>query len=174
MNYTMTLKTVRSFSPCAEGWATLTAAYGSDPETIVTLEQVLESNGIRNAIWAFRCLSKDDRMAMRPFIVDCAEHVLRLYEKRRTDDSRVRNYIAVTRLYIAGEATYDELTAARRDYAAYADYADAAYADYAAAAAADAAYAAYAGAGAERTWQTARLREYLAGNPVPMAGLEVK
>lgn len=86
----------------------------------------------------------------RLFACDCAEHVLHLFESRYPDDARPREAIIAARRYANGEATDTELSAAR----AAARAADGAAA-WAAAWAADGA--------AERTWQTARLGQYLRG-----------
>jgi hypothetical protein len=76
----------------------------------------------------------------RLFAADCAEHVLYLYERDYPADKRPRMAIATARKYANGEATLEELDAAR------------------AAAKAAAWAAAWA---AEREWQIARLKEYL-------------
>lgn len=89
-----------------------------------------------------------DRTA-RLFACDCAEHVLYLFEKEFPDDDRPRKAIETARLYANGEASGDQLAAAR----------DAAWA-----VAWDAARAARDAAGAaEHQWQTQRLFEYLEG-----------
>ena len=88
--------------------------------------------------------------------LQCAEQVLLLFEKRYPNNGSVRNCIAVTRAYVNGSATKEQLIHARSaaDAAAYDAYAAYAYAAAAAAraaaaaadAAADAAYAAAADA----------------------------
>ena len=113
----------------------------------------------------------DERTA-RLFACDCAEHVLPIYEQDYPDDNRPRHAIEVARRYANGEATVQELTAAR-DAAwdagpAAKDGWDATRpawdATWAAAwaAAADAVVAVGPAAGyAERKWQAAKLAEYL-------------
>ena len=88
----------------------------------------------------------NDRAA-RLFACDCAEKALELIEK---PDQRSIEAVRVARLYAIGEATDDELAAAR-DAAWYA----------ARAAARDAAW--YAARAAAWEWQTKRLFEYLRG-----------
>ena len=78
----------------------------------------------------------------RLFACDCAERALDLWAKRGTVDERSRNAIVVARSFAVGEATSDDLAAAR-----------AAVRDAARAAAWD----------AERQWQNARLLQYLYG-----------
>jgi len=152
--------------------------YGAD--TPIPLDVILESNGIKDAIWALRCTIEDSTAISRLFAVDCAEHVLPIYEAKYPNDKRVRVCIETTRRYLAGKASLAELrTAADTAYyaakvanAIYAGYAaDAAY--YAADAAKTSYFATYAksayytaskatsSAAAEREWQTERFLEIL-------------
>ena len=135
-------------------------AYGRD--TPITLLQILNINGLDDALWALRACPDSDTFA-RLLACDYAEHVLRIFETRYPDDYRPREAIAVSRRYARGEATEAELTAA--GYATGAAWDAAGYATGAAGdAAGDAAVAAGDAAGdAERMWQEARLRELLEG-----------
>jgi len=144
-------------------------AYGRD--TPITLLQILNINGLDDALWALRACPDSDTFA-RLLACDYAEHVLRIFETRYPDDYRPREAIAVSRRYARGEATDAELSAARdaaRDVGAAWNAAEAARdaAWNAAEAARDAAwYAARSAARAaawtaERMWQEARLRELL-------------
>ena len=54
----------------------------------------------------------DERTA-RLFACDCAEHVLYLYERDYPEDMRPRNAIETARRYASGQATKEELSAAR-------------------------------------------------------------
>ena len=104
----------------------------------------------------------NDRTA-RLFAADCAERVVHLCG----DDPRPREAIEAARRYANGEATDDELAAARDaawSAAARAAARDAAW-DAARAAARDAVWDAVwdAARDAEYRWQTARLMEYLRG-----------
>lgn len=87
----------------------------------------------------------------RLFAVDCAEHVLHIYESNYPNDDRPRKAIDVARRFALGKATLKELNAA---------VATAAYAPYTAAYTAAADAATYA---TEREWQTERLWQYLDG-----------
>ena len=96
-----------------------------------------------------------DRRTLVAWVCDCTERVLPIFEKKYPEDKRPRNAIEVTRAWVAGKATLEEVkTAADAAHAAAcfacafayaaraAAYAAAAtYASYAAAYAADAAYA---------------------------------
>ena len=112
----------------------------------------------------------------RLFACDCAERVLPIYAKCCPNDRRQANCIAVARRFANGEATHEELAAARAAAAVVAAYAAVAAARAAAFDAAfDAAWeaaraAAWDVAGdaawdAAGEWQTERLFEYLKGKP---------
>ena len=164
-------------------------AYGRD--TPITLLQILNINGLDDALWALRACPDSEKF-VRLLACDYAEHVLHIFEAKYPDDYRPREAIAVSRRYARGEATEAELTAAwtaaghaaRNAWNAAGDAAgDAAVAAwyaagdawYAARDAWDAAGYAWNAAGyawnaagdaagdAERTWQEARLRELLEG-----------
>ena len=103
-----------------------------------------------------RRLNWDVRTA-RLFVCDCAERVLPLFEKCHPEDKRPRWAIETARRYARGEASAEEMAAARAAWAA----SDAARAAWAAC---DAAWAAWPVArAAERTWQIDRLTQYLEG-----------
>jgi len=144
MLYT-TLREIKSKHPCDSGWSKLLENLNksSEDDEKLSFKFILESNGIKDAIWALRVLDYSDRCL---FLADVAESVLNIFEKKYPNDKRPRNSIVAVRDYKAGGITKEKLRAA-----ADAAYAAAAYAaTYAAAAyAADAyaAYAAYAAAG---------------------------
>ena len=121
------------------------------------LTEVLDVLGLDEALWCLRCTTDQvaaDKLA-RLYACDCAERVLPLYERQYPGDMRVRDCIAVVRRYANGQATREELTAARA--AAWA----AAWAAEAAAEAAAWAAARAAAWAAEREWQAQHLREML-------------
>ena len=126
-----------------------------------------------------RRLNWDDRIA-RVFAADCAERVLPIFERDRPTDKRPRMSVEVARRFAAGQATPEELAAARDGAwaaawdgawaAAWAAARDAAWAAARAAARAaawdarTAAWAAGAAAGdAELKWQTELLIKILGG-----------
>ena len=134
--------------------------YGAD--TPIPLDVIVESNGLADAIWALQCTIEDSTAISRLFAVDCAEHVLPIYEAKYPNDGRVRACIETTRRYLAGKATLVELRNAAKA-------ADAVY--FAAKAvyfAADAAYHAVyydtnkvVAYDSEREWQAKRFLEIL-------------
>ena len=93
---------------------------------------------VRKARITRRVETWNERTA-RLFAADCAERVLSIFEKKRPNDGRVREAIAVARRFANGEATQEERAAARD-------------------AARDAARA------AEENWQFGRLIEWLSDN----------
>ena len=131
-------------------------AYGRD--TPITLLQILNINGLDDALWALRACPDSDTFA-RLLACDYAEHVLPIFETRYPDDYRPREAIAVSRRYARGEATDAELSAA---WPAAWSAAGSAARNAAGSAAESAAWSA-AGSAAERQWQEARLRELLEG-----------
>lgn len=169
---TTTLNEIKRHNPCESGWKKLTKnlggirKYGKD--TPVTLLQILDSNGLNDALWALRACN-DERFA-RLLACDYAEHILHIFESRYPDDKRPRRAIEVSRRCADGLATEDELNAARdaaraaRDAAWAAEAAArAAWAAWAAARAAEAAARAArdAARAAERQWQEEHLRQLL-------------
>ena len=153
MTTTITLKQIRKHSLCQDGWENLLEHLGktkADDEPL-KFSEILESNGLDDAIWCLRALPKEHDGKIRCLTADFAERVLHIFEEKYPDDKRPREAIQGARDYVEGKITLDELKVFRRaadDAADAAAYAADAYA-YAAADAADAyAYAAYADADA--------------------------
>jgi hypothetical protein len=163
-------------------------AWGKDRP--VPIETVLDVCGLDDALWALKAVGEN--RLLRLWAADCAERVLPLWEDQFPDDNRPRRAIKVARAFARGEVGRSTLGAARtaaavareaaRDIAAVAAWGARAAAwaaawdaastvaagDFACSAcAADAAatrgVARAAAWGAERAWQTSRLREYLRG-----------
>ena len=128
-------------------------AYGRD--TPITLLQILNINGLDDALWALRACD-DAETFSRLLACDYAEHVLHIFEAEYPGDYRPREAIAVSRRYARGEATDAELSAAGAAAEAAAETAW----NAAGAAARNAWNAAWT---PERMWQEARLRELLEG-----------
>ena len=144
-----TLSKIRDHNPCLEGWVNLLKFLNKTEadEEALPFKIILESNGIYDALWCMRSApqyAKDWRL----FAVFCAKQVSHLLT-----DERSLSAIEVAEKFANGEATREELSAAKGAaadaYEAAAAAADAAAADAAYAAAdAYAAYAAYAAADA--------------------------
>jgi hypothetical protein len=166
---TTTLNLCKQNNACRTGYDTLVAFLGPDygMDKPINLVTILESNGIKDTIWALRATKQDSKYISRMFAADCAESVLHYYEDKYPNDNRVRKCIQAARDYAEGKISLKELRVARRAAADAAAAADA----YVAAVAADAAVAAnaYADAAAvaavytasERKKQEKLLRKYL-------------
>lgn len=85
MSWEMTLQSIRDEGPCQPGWEKLRKSIGvrKPLSTVVTLEQILESNGVEDAQWALRCIKGHDR-EIRLYAVQCACHVRHLMTDPRS------------------------------------------------------------------------------------------
>ena len=104
-----TLMKIKQHIPCKEGWAKLLLFLNkteADDEELL-IKTILESNGVKDAIWALRAVEGYDR-EIRLMACDFAESVVHL-----ANDDRSANAIAVSRKYANGEATLEELDTAR-------------------------------------------------------------
>lgn len=138
-----TLNRIRAAHPCSTGWEKLLHHLGktrADDEPL-SLLTILESNGISDAIWALRAI--DDYPEIRLFAVRCVRQIQHLLI-----DIRLLDALDVTELYAVGEATDEDLAAAR---AAAWDAAGAAALDVAR----DAAWAAAGDAAGDAAWDAA-------------------
>lgn len=102
-NSTTTLRRIREGSPesgraCKRGYTKLIKTLGKTKgdDGPVTVLQVLDSNGLNDAIWVLSYAMPDDRLA-RHFQAWCAEQVLHLFEAEFPGDMRVRDQIAMLR-----------------------------------------------------------------------------
>ena len=106
-------------------WDKLKSNLGNnDLDTQVTILQVLESNGIQDAVKALKTQKYEDYCL---FSAEVAESVLHIFEDDYTDDNRPRKCIEGIRLYHAGKITKDELVELRKDVRAASYATEAAY-----------------------------------------------
>jgi len=123
---TISLNQIRKHSPCEDGWKKLLTSKGgtsADMEQFFPLTDVLDSNGLDDALWCLRCLPEHDRL-WRKYAVWCARQVQYLMT-----DERSLNALDVAWRHSEGLATDEDLSAARtaaRDAAWTADAAAAA------------------------------------------------
>lgn len=104
-----TLNKIRAYSPCTSGWEKLLSYLGktkADDEEISVLT-ILDSNGLEDALWCLRAVEGKDR-EIRLFAVWCARQVRHLMKDQRSLDA-----LDVAERCANGQATQDELTAAR-------------------------------------------------------------
>jgi len=138
------------------------AKYGKD--TPIPLSEILSVCGLDDALWALRAIVEPADREIRLLACDFAERVLPIFEKLYPNDKRPRAAIETARRYANGEATIEELNAARSAARYAAEYAT----RYAAKSAAESAagYAAESAAesaarDAEKEWQEQRFRQLL-------------
>jgi hypothetical protein len=108
-----TLNKIKNANACTERYKVLLASLGkteADDEEL-TIKQILDSNGVKDAIWALQTVKGHDK-EIRMFDCDCAEMVLSIFEKHYPNDDRPRRAIEVSRMFINGDATGKELDAA--------------------------------------------------------------
>jgi len=98
--YYTTLKVLRDNGACRKRYDYLVSKIG-DVKCRIGLEEILEHNGIEDAIWAL-CSVKFTNKYLRDwynFKADCAEMVLENYEKQYPGDDRPRKAIEAARNY---------------------------------------------------------------------------
>ena len=71
--------------------------YGQN--TPITLDIIVESMGLAEAIWAARCANEPPFTMLLEFACRCAEHALPVFEAKYPEDKRVRSAIAAARKY---------------------------------------------------------------------------
>ena len=103
-----TLNAIRSHNPCTKGWKKLLANLGkikADDEPLSILD-VLNSNGLDDALWCLRAVEGHDREIML-YGVWCARQVQHLMT-----DPRSVAALDVAERFANGAATRDELVSA--------------------------------------------------------------
>lgn len=103
-----TLNQIREYYPCHDGRTKLLRTLNKtkaddDPVSIV---QILDSNGLDDALWCLRAVKGHDR-EIRLFAVWCARQVEHLMT-----DERSKNALNVAERFANGEATEQEMAAA--------------------------------------------------------------
>ena len=164
-----TLRLLKDCDACVDGYKKLRRylPIGWKLDTHIPLATILESNGIDDALWALRAVLSDEEIdrdkIARLMAADFAEHVLSIWQKHNPGDDRPAQAIATARRFALGEATKEELAAAR-DAARAAARAAAWVAAWDAAGTAARVAAWDAARDAERKWQAGVLLQYLEGN----------
>lgn len=123
-----TFEKIKEHLPCEDGWRKLLGYY--NPTSLkekITIEEIIKSNGIKDAVWALRCIeNKEQSKKVYFFCADVAESVLHIFENKYENDNRPRKVIEAIRLFIDDEISISELktaadAAATAAAAAYAD-----------------------------------------------------
>lgn len=110
MTYTTTLNALRVHNTPRDSWQKLLKHLGkvrSDDEPL-SIQTILESNGLDDALFYLRGLSAKHDAAIRLLLCNIVEPVLAF-----TDDPRPGKTIETVRWYALGEVTEEELAAAR-------------------------------------------------------------
>lgn len=110
MIYETTLNKIRSRKPCKHGWWKLLISLRktkSDDDRL-SLGHVLESNGLRDAIWSLRACDDIEKDA-RLFAVECARRVTHMMNDQRSIDA-----LDIAEKYANGGATRKQLSTAKR------------------------------------------------------------
>jgi hypothetical protein len=149
-----TLNKIREHRPCKEGWSKLLRSLKKDKadDEPVSILQVLDSNGLEDALWCLRAVEGHDR-EKRLLAVNYARQAQHLIT-----DPRSLDVLDVSEKFANGEATREELAAAR----------EAAWVVAGPAAEAAARYAAWAGADAA-AWVAARDAAWAAARAAAVA-----
>ena len=111
MTLTTTLADIRAAHPCHVGWVKLNKALGPDwGDKPVSFRQILDSNGLDDALWCLRVLPPEMEGQIRLLACDFAETALKYVP---AGEDRPRLAIETARRFVAGSATCEELDAAR-------------------------------------------------------------
>jgi hypothetical protein len=134
-----TLNQIRAHHPCHDGWSRLLRGLGKTAadDEIIWLDQVLDHNGLEDALWCLRAVENCDR-EIRLYAVWCARRV-----QHHVSDPRSIAALDVAERFARGEASAEELASAA-SWAAASARAEAWAAAVAVAASAHAAWAASA------------------------------
>ena len=98
--------------PCIEGLDWLRANWPADVERWSITAALAENCKISHAVWLIAHSDEAGLRILQTFALDCAERALPVYEAEYPGDLRVRAAIEVSRRYLRGEATIDEVRAA--------------------------------------------------------------
>jgi hypothetical protein len=105
---------IRAHGPCKGRWKVHLKHLGKTrpSKTLYPFETCLDSNGFNDALWALRAVEGHDG-AVRLFACCCAKRVLPVFEKEYPDNKLPREAIETAERFARGEATTEELDAAR-------------------------------------------------------------
>jgi hypothetical protein len=107
----LTLNDIKSKSPCENGYKKLLKSFDktSADDTEVSIQHLLNSNGIDNTLWVIYNCIPDRIMDKRNMCADFAESVLHIFEEQYPNDKRPRQAIEICR---KENATKEEIEAA--------------------------------------------------------------
>jgi hypothetical protein len=103
-----TFAKLKEAEACTKGYKKLAEylggvkTYGKD--TLISLNKILESNGLDDTIWTLRCTVEPSEDFIIEFACRCAEYVLKNYESLYPDDKRPRQAIEAARKCITDKS----------------------------------------------------------------------
>jgi len=106
----ITLNQIRKHDPSVESWSKLIKSNGgtkADLDKEFPVSSILDSNGLKDTLWALRCLPEYESL-WRKFSWWTAAQVV-----DNANDYRVNQCLEVVKQYCEGLATAEELSAAR-------------------------------------------------------------
>jgi len=117
-----TLREIKSHHFCVDDWKKICEGLGAtDLDIEVTLHQILDINGVKDAYRALSCWDYKDYCLL---LADIAESVLYIFEEKYTKDDRPRKAIQAIRDYHVGKISKKELDIASRNSFASVSLAD--------------------------------------------------
>ena len=109
----ITFNSIKFHEACSEGYDPLSNYLGGDSnygmDTPISLIKCLESNPIKDVIWALRATLEDSKEFSQKFAIACAEHVLPVFEEKYPEDKRPRLALEAAK---AGKVTPEIIDAA--------------------------------------------------------------
>ena len=110
---TTTFKLLRKHSACKDRYTVLRNALNRGDNDPITLVEILDSNGLEDALWALPAVPNEqtaerDKLA-RMFACWCVRQVWHLLT-----DERSRHAVEVAERYVAGKASYYEVLEAQQ------------------------------------------------------------
>ena len=96
----ITLNQIKKHNPCESGWEKLLKSLPDNMplDQPFDFEHIIESNGLLDSIWAFRCL--DNKELVVRFAIKCAESVLHIFEEKYPNDMRPRKAIEAAKNWL--------------------------------------------------------------------------
>ena len=111
---TTTLAKIKNHGPCIDGWKKLLEGLGGgyDHDAPIPLERILEINDLDDALWALRAIEGHDN-AIRLYACYCAKYSLYIFERKYSGDKHPKHAIETAGRFAHGDASREELDAAR-------------------------------------------------------------
>lgn len=169
---TITLNKIKKQGPCNKGWKILLKSKsGLDYNEPFPLSDILDSNGLEDALWALRCIPEYSKL-WRKYAVWCARQILHLMEDPRSINAlnvawrHSRGEIVETALDAASDAAWDAALDATSDPALAA--AEAAALATTSAITSDASSEAASGAASDAAMAAASAAAWYAGSLYPL------